>query len=261
MNPAVRIICLAVSVMILATVDAMAEPATRLFPQVIVSCFFGGRDSTNWATLTATNSKLSHRFTCGPAGQVSEIVWDFLGARSGHDLYRFTRRFPADTDRAVTVTNMVEFNGEALTVFKDSQQVIILEVYPGAPKPVPYIGDPLGDPRFTNVTVTCKLKAYMLRGKEYGAEELEKADAETIHELRWESKGFVMEIIEPEMWKGQTIGIHHDSPIGDSGDPLTLFQPGKLYQFDVRSNEIGNGKFWRCSVGWKRTVIQPKGSK
>lgn len=153
---------------------------------------------------------------------------------------------------------MVEFNGNALTVFEDSQQTVVLEVYPGVPKPVPYTGDPLGDPRFTNVTVTCKLKSYVLQGNEHDAQTMQKVELEGPHKPLCRT-GFVMEILEPETWKGKSVGIHHDG--GDGGDPLSLFQPGRLYQFDVRSNEIGSGKFWRCSVGWKRTELMPEASK
>ena len=194
--------------------DASATPAppARLFPQVELTCFFGSRESTNWTTLVATNSKLSRRFTFGPSGKATEITWDFLGNLDGRDLYRFTRRFPADRVGATTVTNLVMFGGAPLTAFEDDQQVIVLATHPASPKPVPYLRDPLGDPRFTNITVTCKLRAYRLRGTEYAAGQVTTADAQTLEELRCKGEGFVMEIVEPAEFKGQTVGIHHDGP-------------------------------------------------
>ncbi len=65
--------------------------------------------------------------TCGSPGQVSELHWEFLGSENGADVYRISRRFPADGRQSETVTKKIKFTGKRTIVFEDQYQVIVID--------------------------------------------------------------------------------------------------------------------------------------
>ena len=118
-----------------------SEPApktTPLFPAA-VTCFNGKIDLATSCGMTWSDGPepdpksrvLSRGLTCGSAGQVSEIKWEFLGSEGGADVYQFTRRFPADAPTSETVTKEIRFLGKRLIIFEDRYQVVVIEL----PKP------------------------------------------------------------------------------------------------------------------------------
>ena len=67
------------------------------------------------------------KMTCGYAGKVSEIEWSFVEHYGDKDIYRFTRRFPADTAEAATTAKSVEFSDQRVIVFQDTNQVVVIQ--------------------------------------------------------------------------------------------------------------------------------------
>lgn len=65
--------------------------------------------------------------TCGYPVETSEVSWEFVEHRDGKDIYTFERRFPIDTAEVTTETKQVEFEGEAVTVFEDDAQRVVVE--------------------------------------------------------------------------------------------------------------------------------------
>ena len=123
--------------MCLALVGVAAEPAPQtkpLFPAT-VTCFNGKIDLgtscwMTWSDGPAPDPKsrvLSRGLTCGSAGQVSEISWEFLGSENGADLYQFTRHFPVDSPTSETVTKQIRFRGKRLIIFEDKYQVVVIQ--------------------------------------------------------------------------------------------------------------------------------------
>ena len=112
--------------------DTSALPKPR-YPAV-VTCFNGKLDSGSFCSAKPTreavaDSKLrvARGLTCGWPGKVSELHWEFVKQWEKADVYRVIRRFPADTQNAVTTTNTVYFTGNRITVFEDKYQVIVME--------------------------------------------------------------------------------------------------------------------------------------
>jgi hypothetical protein len=59
--------------------------------------------------------------------KVSEIEWALVKRRGDKDVYRFTRRFPADAQNPSTTAEVVEYSGSRVIVFQDKWQVIVIE--------------------------------------------------------------------------------------------------------------------------------------
>ena len=110
-------------------VVAAPEASPRFRAQV--ACFVGAADHGSSCTGTCfqpdgtlhTEGKMS----CGIPGQVSEITWFFVERRGSKDVYRFTRRFPADSPDAATSTKDVEFSDGRVVIFQDEHQTILIE--------------------------------------------------------------------------------------------------------------------------------------
>src|ERR1017187_4856561 len=101
-----------------------------------VACFNGKLDSGSSCSMTCFQSDgtlhATGKMTCGISGQVSEIEWSFVERRGNKDVYRFTRRFPADTEAPTTTSKSVEFFDSRVVVFQDKFQVVVIE----PPKPL-----------------------------------------------------------------------------------------------------------------------------
>ena len=110
--------------------DVSTNRATPRFKARVV-CFNGKIDSDNLCA--ATNFQpdgtvhSTGKLTCGPPGKVSEIEWSFLERKGDQDVYRFTRRFPADTGATSTTAKNVKFSKTRVIVFQDKFQVVVIE--------------------------------------------------------------------------------------------------------------------------------------
>jgi len=112
-----------------------AETPSRFGPRhvAVVTCFNGKVDSGHSCSTRPTHEpadskvKVTRGMTCGFAGKVSELQWEYLGQRGNADIYRISRRFPSDTPNAKTTTNTVAFTGKRVTVFEDADQVVVME--------------------------------------------------------------------------------------------------------------------------------------
>ena len=120
----------------LAFVWAAAAGETNVAPRYVagVTCFNGKVDSGSSCSAHPTqdpkneaNWKISRELTCGFPGKVSEIHWRFVGYQGQADVYQVSRRFPSDTERASTATNLVLYFGRRVAVFEDRDQVIVME--------------------------------------------------------------------------------------------------------------------------------------
>lgn len=113
----------------LVAADAPTKASPRFKARVV--CFNGKLDSgsscavTNFQPDGALHAK--GNLTCGFPGQVSEIEWSFVERRGTKDVYRFTRRFPADTAAASTTSKSVEFSDSRVVVFEDKFQAVVIE--------------------------------------------------------------------------------------------------------------------------------------
>ncbi len=97
-----------------------------------ITCFNNPKDESGSLCSASSfqadgTSFKSGKLTCGYAGKVSEIRWEFLGIRGSKDKYRFTRRFPVDSADEATSSKEVEFEGKRLNVFEDEDQRIIVD--------------------------------------------------------------------------------------------------------------------------------------
>jgi hypothetical protein len=96
-----------------------------------VACFNGGLDSGSSCSVTCFQPDGAihgtGKMTCGFAGKVSEIEWSFVERHADSDVYRFTRRFPADTADSTTTSKTVEFSVRRVVVFQDKFQVMVIE--------------------------------------------------------------------------------------------------------------------------------------
>ena len=99
-----------------------------------LTCFNGKLDSGSSCSTKPTQEpapdpkiKISRSMTCGFAGKVSELQWEYVGQRGAADLYQIARRFPSDMPSSRTTTNTVAFTGKPVTVFEDAHQVIVME--------------------------------------------------------------------------------------------------------------------------------------
>jgi hypothetical protein len=97
--------------------DSRRHPANELF---INNHKFGADNGCS------SDVPLSGQSTCGHPGHVSEVAWKFLRTDSRGDVYEFTRKYPSDTAAAKTDTKEVTYAGEALTLWEDDTQKIIL---------------------------------------------------------------------------------------------------------------------------------------
>ena len=99
--------------------------------KVRIVCFNGKLDSGSSCTTTnfqkdgAIHAK--GKMKCGFPGHASEIEWVFIGQKDSRDVYRFTRRYPLDTNNVVTTTKDVEVKSRRVIVFEDDKQAIVLE--------------------------------------------------------------------------------------------------------------------------------------
>jgi hypothetical protein len=109
--------------------DAPAKASPRF--KARVTCFNGKVDSgsscsgSNYQSDGVLHS--TGKMTCGFPGQVSEVEWSFVEHHGTNDVYRFTRRFPADTAAVSTTSKNVEFSDRRVVVFEDKFQVIVIE--------------------------------------------------------------------------------------------------------------------------------------
>src|SRR5439155_26828806 len=96
--------------------DASAKGGPRFRTRVI--CFNGKLDSGSSCSGTSgqpdTILNATNKMTCGFPGQVSEIEWSFMERHKDKDVYRFTRRFPADSPGTSTASKSVEFSDKRL---------------------------------------------------------------------------------------------------------------------------------------------------
>ncbi len=122
--------------LLVGTVCVAGEVPTKGTPRfkARVVCFNGKIDSGN--SCAATNFQpdgVVHptgKLTCGHPGEVSEIEWSFLERKGDKDVYRFTRRFPADVGATSTKTKAVKFSNTRVIVFQDKRQTVVIEPPP-----------------------------------------------------------------------------------------------------------------------------------
>jgi hypothetical protein len=72
------------------------------------------------------------RSSCGHRGHVSEVTWIFLRPSPEGDVYRVTRKYPADSETVETVTKEVTYSGKPIILWRDDYQKIILRPTPKA---------------------------------------------------------------------------------------------------------------------------------
>ncbi|MEI8288579.1 MAG: efflux RND transporter periplasmic adaptor subunit, partial [Verrucomicrobiota bacterium] len=107
----------------------MAKAVPRF--TALIACFNGKVDSgsscsgNNFQPDGTIHPK--GKMTCGYPGKVSEVEWAFVEQRGGKDVYRFTRRFPADTAKAATTSKDIEFSDRRVVVFADAFQAVVIE--------------------------------------------------------------------------------------------------------------------------------------
>ena len=69
-----------------------------------------------------------------------------------------------------------------------------------------------------------------------------------------EVDGFILEVVRPPEYAGRIIGMHHDGFVA-SGNPYTLWEVGRRYEFKIHKELIGKLSFRPCSLGWTRKVL------
>lgn len=108
---------------------APTEAPPRFKARIV--CFNGKLDSRSSCSSANFqvdgNLHAKGKMKCGFPGQVSEIEWSFVERRKDKDLYRFTRRFPADTAAVSTTSKTVEFSHSRVVVFEDKVQAVVIE--------------------------------------------------------------------------------------------------------------------------------------
>ena len=113
----------------LVAADAPAKGSPRF--KARVACFNGKLDSGSSCASTCFQPdgalQAKGTMSCGFPGQVSEIEWSFVERRNDKDIYRFTRRFPADTEAATTTSKSVEFSDSRVVIFEDKFQAVVIE--------------------------------------------------------------------------------------------------------------------------------------
>ncbi len=113
----------------LVAADAPTKESPRFKARVV--CFNGQLDfgSSCASTCFQPDGTLQAKgnMTCGFPGQVSEVDWSFVERRNDKDVYRFTRRFPADTGVTTTTSKTVEFSDSRVVVFEDKFQAVVIE--------------------------------------------------------------------------------------------------------------------------------------
>jgi hypothetical protein len=70
----------------------------------------------------------------------------------------------------------------------------------------------------------------------------------------WEVDGFLFEVIKPPEYAGQIIGMHHDGVLA-SGNPYTLWEVGRRYEFGIEKELIGQLSFGPCSLHGTRKML------
>lgn len=61
---------------------------------------------------------------CGYPGAVSEVTWKYLKTTDTGDIYRFTRRFPADAENPKEEIKEAIYTGKEVVIFQDKAQRI-----------------------------------------------------------------------------------------------------------------------------------------
>ena len=119
------------AVLAVACLAADSPPKSKPHLKAVVTCFNGKLNSGSSCSATCFQPDGTlHRtgkMTCGWPGQVSELEWSFVKTRGTNDVYRFTRRFPADTPAASATSKLIEFGGSRVIVFTDKHQVIVMD--------------------------------------------------------------------------------------------------------------------------------------
>jgi hypothetical protein len=70
----------------------------------------------------------------------------------------------------------------------------------------------------------------------------------------WRVDGFIFEVIRPPQYAGKIIGMHHDGVLA-SGNPYTLWEVGRRYEFGIPGDNIGQLSFGPCSLHGTRKVL------
>src|SRR5262249_51526794 len=70
----------------------------------------------------------------------------------------------------------------------------------------------------------------------------------------WKVDGFIFEVIQPPEYAGRIIGMHHDGVLA-SGNPYTLWELGRRYEFKIPRENIGKLSFGPCSLHGTRKVL------
>jgi hypothetical protein len=101
------------------------------------------------------------------------------------------------------------------------------------------------------VTVVAKPKYYVSGAIGNGQMQLFR---EPDPKRMWEVDGFIFEITRPPEYAGQVIGMHHDGVLA-SGNPYTLWEIGRSYEFGISKEYIGKLSFGPCSLHGTRKVL------
>lgn len=120
--------------LVISRIAADTPQPTKPQHIAVVTCFNGKLDSGSFCRSTPTQEpetdpkiQVTYGMTCGSAGKVSELHWQFIRQEGEADIYRFTRRFSSDAPNAKMTTHTVSFFGKRIIVFEDEYQVIVME--------------------------------------------------------------------------------------------------------------------------------------
>jgi hypothetical protein len=101
------------------------------------------------------------------------------------------------------------------------------------------------------VTVVAEPRYYVTGAITDGEMHLFKeADPKRMREV----DGFLFEVIQPPEYAGRIIGMHHDGVLA-SGNPYTLWEVGRRYEFGIEKELIGQLSFAPCSLHGTRKVL------
>src|ERR1043165_4211353 len=102
-------------------------------------CFIGPIDSRSSCAgdlskspATGINEGWWGVLTCGNPNRVSEVRWKFLRRDGDSDVYVFERKFPVSDLNPRSATATIRFKGQREVIFKDTDQVVVIDPSPHA---------------------------------------------------------------------------------------------------------------------------------
>ena len=132
----IHILLPALVVISLATQITAFGDIVRPKHKALITCFNGRIDSRSKCSATnfqhdGTIFPTGGPMRCGFPGKVSSISWKLLMTDEGGDHYEFIREFPHGEDEAMTQKKRIRYTGQRIVIFKDGDQVIVIDPPPG----------------------------------------------------------------------------------------------------------------------------------